>query len=261
MALQVRPMAVDPSAHGIAVVSSRHGSDFHMQKTSHPWWKCFIVRQGHGQLSSVGLSRGVCLLMAPDQPHRLEDDPAQPLWIEVICLEPARCTPARLSALQQGSTRQLDRYHLAQALRLCDGMRSELAMERPATGLATWGLFDQLLALVVRADERSEEGDDFTAACAWLDDHFREPVGLAVLAHRAGMPERTCSKRFRQLFGCNLSQWLSQRRCQHAAALIRSGHSLTDAAFLSGYQDLSFFYRQFKRIWNCTPGEFARRNG
>jgi AraC-like DNA-binding protein len=46
------------------------------------------------------------------------------------------------------------------------------------------------------------------------------------------------------------------RRLDRAKSAIRSGHSLAEASFMSGFADQSHMTRQFKRAFGLTPGHW-----
>ncbi|MFC4908306.1 GlxA family transcriptional regulator [Actinomadura gamaensis] len=65
---------------------------------------------------------------------------------------------------------------------------------------------------------------DTTTAPAreWALAHLGEPMGLAVLADRAGMSKRTFTRRFRAETGLSPTVWLLQRRLEHARHLLET---------------------------------------
>ena len=50
-------------------------------------------------------------------------------------------------------------------------------------------------------------------------------------------------------------EYLNQQRCRHAQKLILEGESISAAAHLSGFENLSYFSRTYKRYIGYLPSE------
>ncbi len=69
---------------------------------------------------------------------------------------------------------------------------------------------------------------------------------------------------FRRLFKATYEltpqEWLKRRRIEHAAYLLRiSPMSISEIGYALGYNDLSFFGRQFREVVGCSAREYRRR--
>lgn len=86
--------------------------------------------------------------------------------------------------------------------------------------------------------------------------------GLGDLAARAGLSERTLTRRFRQETGMTFTQWRLQSKLSRALELLSEGESVADVAFALGYENVSAFIAMFKRILGTTPARcMAGRHG
>jgi len=64
---------------------------------------------------------------------------------------------------------------------------------------------------------------------------------------------------FKEQTGLTLNNYLNQRRIEHACRrLDETGHILY-ACHESGFNDLAYFYRVFKKISKMTPGQYLRQ--
>jgi AraC-like DNA-binding protein len=63
---------------------------------------------------------------------------------------------------------------------------------------------------------------------------------------------------FRAATGVTPHQFQTQTRIRRAAALIRAGRAITDAALDVGFADQSHLTRHFTRSMGVPPGRFAR---
>jgi AraC-like DNA-binding protein len=90
--------------------------------------------------------------------------------------------------------------------------------------------------------------------------HFREPIALAQVLRLAGMSKATFARQFRRHAGRPFSAFVNQVRLDHACReLVGSGVSISEAAFASGFNSLSYFNRAFRSAHHCSPKEYRRR--
>lgn len=93
----------------------------------------------------------------------------------------------------------------------------------------------------------------------FIKAHFREKLTLADFTRVVHYSPRHISRRFKQDLGLTLFEYLTLYRIFQAAILLStSGDSVTGVAFAVGYDSLSSFYRDFKRLFSITPKTFAR---
>lgn len=85
-------------------------------------------------------------------------------------------------------------------------------------------------------------------------------AGIDDVSSRMAMTPRTLQRRLADE-GYQFSDLVDATRRELAAQYLRAPHvSLTDAAFLLGYSDLTAFHRAFRRWFNQTPLQFQRQN-
>ena len=78
----------------------------------------------------------------------------------------------------------------------------------------------------------------------------------AELSHRS---LSSFKREFQQVFNESPGKWIMKRRVQHAANLIaNTNQNITQAAFESGFEDVSHFSRVFKKIIGKNPSEFKK---
>lgn len=101
-------------------------------------------------------------------------------------------------------------------------------------------------------------------ALAMIDRHRADPTfGPRELAGRLNVSERMLQRHFRPL-GETPGHRLLNRRLElaHARLSARKGEHLaegvTAVAFDCGFNDLSYFYREFRKKYGMTPGAVAR---
>jgi AraC family transcriptional regulator len=95
-------------------------------------------------------------------------------------------------------------------------------------------------------------------ACELMGSQIDRQHSLSSVARGVGMSPFHFSRIFKQLVGQTPHQYLIRARLAHASRRLRAGFSVTDAAFASGFENLSHFIRLFKRRFGVAPRGFAQ---
>ncbi len=97
--------------------------------------------------------------------------------------------------------------------------------------------------------------------CEHIEQHLSEKVGHAELAAIAGLSGSHFSRAFKESVGVPPHRYLSWRRVDAAAKLIRdTARPLAEISCAVGFSDQSHFSRTFTRLIGETPGAFRRRH-
>lgn len=92
---------------------------------------------------------------------------------------------------------------------------------------------------------------------AYISDNISEEFTLDDLAARYSVSPGYLSKRFREMTGIPLFEYINCERVKKACSLLKSSnHSVIDIAFSVGYNNISYFNRYFRKIMKMTPKEF-----
>lgn len=97
-------------------------------------------------------------------------------------------------------------------------------------------------------------------AQAFIEDHYQRKIGLSVVARRLHVSSSYLSRLFRRETGSTLTEHIHRVRLEHARILLASGsRSLSEIAFLVGYQTYRDFYRNFVKYERSSPRQARRR--
>lgn len=90
--------------------------------------------------------------------------------------------------------------------------------------------------------------------------HFRDPVRLDDLLKLTGLSRPTFARQFKQHAGRTCSEFLNRLRL-HAACreLTHSRRSILEIALATGFSQISFFNRLFRRTYHCSPSEYREK--
>jgi transcriptional regulator GlxA family with amidase domain len=88
----------------------------------------------------------------------------------------------------------------------------------------------------------------------WIEENLAGEITLGDMAERAGMSERTFSRRFREQTGTTPLQWLLRARVRRAQYLLEnSDHSIERIARQAGFGSPTAFRERFRRVAGTTP--------
>ena len=91
---------------------------------------------------------------------------------------------------------------------------------------------------------------------AHIDHYFQDPISLNTMAQHFYVSREHLSRTFKTLTGENITDYITRRRMEKARELILQRHlSIKNVAQMTGYSDLAYFYKVFKKFYGVPPGE------
>lgn len=266
-------------AWGVDVFESHHADDWRMETTRHDFLKIVFVLQGAGALvrpnaERISCRRGDLLLVPIGQAHRLEDAPGKPMSLYVVSIQPRVLEVAALAPdLLPAGRLELDEAASSKVESTIRRLLFEQTLDQPVAGAKVISMTLRLLSELVRVGERSERElpeprvpgadrniDSTTRMRAYVDDledHFFEATNLDAAAHGLGISRRRFTQLFRQVTGTSWLAYVRRLRVEHAKRLLaQTERTVLSIAFECGFEDLSTFYRAFKREVGQSPNQW-----
>jgi AraC-like DNA-binding protein len=94
----------------------------------------------------------------------------------------------------------------------------------------------------------------------FIHRHYKQPLTLDQISHISGMSPSVFSVKFKQHTGQTLIEYRNEIRLNFAKeALLHTADKILNIAQEVGFDDLSFFNKQFKKKIGLSPGEFRKR--
>jgi two-component system response regulator YesN len=94
-------------------------------------------------------------------------------------------------------------------------------------------------------------------ALSYVETNYAEKIQLATVARICNLSPFQFSRNFKKENGITFRDFVVRLRIQRAAQLMReSGASVTEAAFVVGFNDLSYFARMFRRQLGVSPSQY-----
>ncbi|MBY0456008.1 MAG: AraC family transcriptional regulator [Gemmataceae bacterium] len=264
------PVPVVLPPHGVYVWETQHAHGFAMRPETHPFAEVFYALDGRGTFVLGDRARtcgpGDVVLVPPGVVHQISDRDA-PLTLygigvaaELLAHDPETVAPS-LAGVVTGSRGLAGRVRATLRRLLHEQTEGQPGGRALCAGLAL-----QLVALVARASAGTGEGDGPPAEsnraaverfCADLAHRFYEPPGIDRAAADLGLSRRSFTRLFRAAAGCSYADYVERVRVEYACRLLRdTARGIASIAFECGYEDLSSFYRAFKRHTRQAPGRW-----
>ena len=93
----------------------------------------------------------------------------------------------------------------------------------------------------------------------YISSHYKEELSLYLLSRRFSVSESHLSRRFKEVAGIGLNEYVTHVRIMNAERLLLSGMtSITAVAEECGFNDSNYFSSVFKKIKGITPLRFAK---
>jgi AraC family L-rhamnose operon regulatory protein RhaS len=273
------PIDVHLPSYGVYLFESHHAPGFRMTPEAHEFLELFFVLGGSGRFWIDGRSHPCgpsCLVVVPPGArHTIEDHPSNPLALYAVCVDRQviRHEPDLFQQLPVGTVR--GGSSLAdQSRAIFRQLLFEQTHPQPFGPLVITGLCQQLLAALGRfrasagsnaldAEEQATVHVRLAAVeryVAELSSRFFERTSLDAAALSLGMSRRRFTTLFWQFTGQTWGEYLARLRIDYACKLLgETSRSIVAIAFECGYEDLSSFYRAFKRQTGHSPGDWRVR--
>ena len=259
---------------GVLLLESHHSERFTMDWRIHDFMKVIYVLHGRGNFflggQTLHFKSGDVIVVPPHVKNRIEDSPQVASSLYVCCIaERIWSFDSQIAEHATATPRHSDlqfTYRIASAMRRIIHQQPLETSQRPIS-IVSDAL--RILEILVQRNgqnrsTQSSEGSDRSIIKRYVEDlpaKFFEEQSLDQTCHALGVSRRTFTKYFQQLTG---RTWLNHIRylaVEYAKRRLRhTDLPVTSIAFECGFNDLSTFYRQFKRQCRMTPLEYREGN-
>ena len=264
-------------AHGVVVESHHHEPDFRTASHTHGHHNVIYVVSGQGQCrvgeAAYSVQPNTALILKKGQLHQLIDAPKTPMVVFVLYFANrlAMLDKRSLKAFKELPTCLAVPPHrspkIRRALRTMlheQNARTEhfeLAMQQCLASILL-ELFrtrdDQRQSPAARADSRHSitRVED---VLHYLTTHYYEVHSLSSAAKMAHLSRRQFSNLCRRMTKTSFTQFVNGIRVEKAREMItHSDRPVSSIAFEVGFEDLSTFYRAFRKRFRASPLTFRR---
>ncbi|MBE6738750.1 MAG: helix-turn-helix transcriptional regulator [Ruminococcaceae bacterium] len=90
-------------------------------------------------------------------------------------------------------------------------------------------------------------------------NYYKENISVTELANLCNISVVHLRNTFIKIFATSPIKYINSLKMSRAKELLTSGlYTVSDVCYLSGYNDESYFSREFKKFFNITPCEYAK---
>ena len=250
-----------------------------MDWTGHPFLKIITPLRGsgvveakcEGRLIRNKLSPGRVLAIFPGTPHRLLDNPNEPMLLYILCV--GSDFPIPIDTATRPAIHLVEDPEQAgralQTLREIASVSAGIQGRKTGNRLLRCGLTATLLARLLQAlPSECAAGSPPDSAIRMqgfisrLQQDFFLPRSINQAASELRMSRRRFTQLFVQFAGETYLQHIQRLRMEHACRILKEQKlSPLTVAFQVGYEDASTFYRAFHRHTGMSPARWAASVG
>jgi AraC-like DNA-binding protein len=121
--------------------------------------------------------------------------------------------------------------------------------------------FEFLNAVNYVSDAHEKYSQKINKVYHFTIEHFREPISLAQVASLTNHSPAAFCRYFKTRTRKSYFEYLTEIRIAYACERLMEGNfDVTQVCFASGFNNLSNFHKQFKKVMSLTPSEYRHRS-
>ena len=265
-----KPLFLSPPDGSVEFGESIHHPEFHMDWRNDDFFKlvfllkCSVRYFAKEQENSILLSEGDFLAISPGIWHRIEDQ--EPSTLLILCL--SKTFVERSSEDLLASWRQIE--NRSESIRpnsvIQDRIRhfwrsalGEQASHRLGNESLKRAIATSIIVTLARSDDDNADAMQRVRMLAdLLEQEYYDEWDIEKACRVTNLSRRHFSQCFKQCTGLTFVDKLTEVRLNKAADLLSSRErSIASVSFSCGFNDLSHFYRVFKKRYGIPPGKWA----
>lgn len=94
----------------------------------------------------------------------------------------------------------------------------------------------------------------------YIEQNIQNEITLDAISERFFLNGTHISRQFKKHTGLTIRSYIVDRKVAYAKELLNAGKSVTDVAYLSGFNNYSNFIRTFHIIEGISPGKYAKEH-
>ena len=127
------------------------------------------------------------------------------------------------------------------------------------------GYLNEILVLLARSGEKYESaelsyyGELMQEVIRYINENYASALTLDALSSRFSLSKSFFSRKFKEITGFCLFDYITLVRIKNAERLLTEGKlSVTEVAYATGFNDSSYFTGVFKRLIGTTPKKYKK---
>jgi len=274
------PVLPEFPPYGVCILESRHTEGFVMSSSCYHFSEIMLILDGKGSLN-VGkirhpVAKGNLVIMPAGTTYSYTDSPTDPLAMLSLCIIPSENLADIFQPVLPSSFLVIRNTPFTREV--IPNLRAILYEQSKGTVVEVPVVIAHTLLILskVRCRQESAFKEDESESSiatvqflarvrdyiAKLDTAFHETETIRAVAERLGMSSRSLTDYFRQITGLSRHQYIQDLRLKQAQRMLtESNESITAIAFACGFEDLSSFFRAFRRKTKTSASQWRQSKG
>ena len=102
--------------------------------------------------------------------------------------------------------------------------------------------------------------DRIKKVVTYIKDNLASELTLDELSDHVGVSKYHLTRDFKKITSQTIFEFINNYRCKNARHMLYAGFSVSEAAYASGFSNLSYFTRKFKKITGKLPSEYVTKS-
>lgn len=245
-------------------------NQFSFRSHSHNMYEIYYFFSGSADFVIEGrihpLTRGTLIVASRGQAHHILLRGREPAYERAALLFSQKVMPdgfpQAVEAVQKGVNifplSQREQIWLEESLRLIESQR-DAQNPIPAVQAMIVGVWAKISSLLADLPLTPPDNDDLVRDIIhFIQQNLTTDWNLDVLSKALYRSKAYLNRRFKGVMGCGIWEYTLQKRIFSAQQQLYLSHSIAQAYQLSGFQDYSVFYRQYRKYIGLSPSEDLR---
>ncbi len=255
------PLVVD----GVGLSQEQH--PIH-RDAGYEYFHFFRCLQGEGEVEAgqrrFSLKSGMGMILYPDEPHQYYA--VESPWVVDWITFGGESAAAVLRYLDIGGSAAFELPRPEVTASVIDAFGEALLSQRPDTKLDISCQMYRLLASLywnMPAGgnlSRQKRYSKLEPALRYIEEHYSEPLTLALLAEKAGVSEKHLCLLFQETLRTRPFRYINALRVNNCKRLLleRRDMSVQRVAALCGYENITYFNQVFREMAGMSPSRFRQ---
>ena len=243
--------------------------DLSFKSHSHNMVEVYYFLRGNARFVVEGnifpLERGNVLVMSSGQTHHLLLDPSTAYERMALLIDTA-AVPPEFDAISEQIYAGSNLFELSKGEQIwfeeSFAFIAKLSSDMQKNLVSSFAsmVFSLLSTKLKHISEPQVEDDIIKKTINYINKNLSKELSLQIIADALYCSKASLNRKFREIMGCTVWEYVIRRRIYAARQRLFLGGSVTKAYEKSGFCDYSSFFRAYKKLIGISPTEDLKKS-